>query len=79
MLEIDKVNRILRQMHPEYRIALQGKVIDSMQTLKQAAYEAQETRDDNPGESRPRDPGESDILGPGFPPGFIDGIPGLQE
>jgi len=30
-------------MHPEYRIALQGKVIDSMQTLKQAAYEAQET------------------------------------
>jgi len=36
-------------------------------------------RDDNPGESRPRDPGESDILGPGFSPGFIDGIPGLQE
>jgi len=37
------------------------------------------TRDDNPGESRPRDPGESHILGPGFSPGFIDGIPGLQE
>ena len=37
------------------------------------------TRDDNPGESRPRDPGKSDILGPGFSPGFIDGIPGLQE
>jgi len=36
-------------------------------------------RDDNPGESRPRDPGESHILGPGFSPGFIDGIPGLQE
>ena len=36
-------------------------------------------RDDKPGESRPRDPGESHILGPGFSPGFIDGIPGLQE
>jgi len=38
-----------------------------------------DSRDDNPGESRPRDPGESHILGPGFSPGFIDGIPGLQE
>jgi len=37
------------------------------------------TRDDNPGESRPRDPGESVILGPRFSPGFIDGIPGLQK
>jgi hypothetical protein len=36
------VNRILKQMHPEFRQALQGRVIQNLNQLKTAAHDAQE-------------------------------------
>jgi len=40
--EGERVHRILRQMHPEYRHALQGKQVNTMQELRVAAHSAQE-------------------------------------
>lgn len=40
--EEEKVNRIMRQMHPEYLQVLQGKVIRTIRDLKEAAFQAQD-------------------------------------
>jgi len=42
LTEQDVINRVLRQMHPEYKQALQGKVIQILAQLKRTAHEAQE-------------------------------------